>query len=105
MATELVKPTSTATKPATKADKLRSLKNCMARILAPTRETLSPRSGGGLIQLSDFDLGAQLHHRVVRQVQKSAAPLALWCICANSFSRQCAMPLPMEGITVSRDRK
>ena len=46
----------------------------------------------GLIQSSDFDLGAQLHHRVVRQVQKSAAPLALWCICAKSFSRQWAMP-------------
>ncbi len=30
MATELVNPTSTATKPAVKADRLRSLKNCMA---------------------------------------------------------------------------
>ena len=30
MATELVKPTSTATKPAVAADRLRSLKNCMA---------------------------------------------------------------------------
>jgi RHH-type proline utilization regulon transcriptional repressor/proline dehydrogenase/delta 1-pyrroline-5-carboxylate dehydrogenase len=37
--------------------------------------------------------------------RKSAAPLALWCICANSFSRQGAMPLPMVGITVSRERK
>ncbi len=35
MATELVKPTSTATKPAVKADRLRSLKNCMGAILAP----------------------------------------------------------------------
>ena len=34
MATELVKPTSTATKPAVKADGLRSLKNCMGRIVA-----------------------------------------------------------------------
>jgi hypothetical protein len=34
MATELVKPTSTATKPAVKADRLRSLKNCMGTILA-----------------------------------------------------------------------
>ena len=37
--------------------------------------------------------------------RKSAAPLALWCICANSFSRHGAMPPPMVGITVSRDRK
>ena len=37
--------------------------------------------------------------------RKSAAPLALWCICANSFSRQVAMPPPMVGITVSRDKK
>src|SRR5437899_11531936 len=29
MATELVKPTSTATKPAVKAERLRSLKNCI----------------------------------------------------------------------------
>ena len=35
MATELVKPTSTATKPAVKADRLKSLKNCMRGILAP----------------------------------------------------------------------
>ena len=33
IATELVKPTSTATKPAVTADGLRSLKNCMGRIL------------------------------------------------------------------------
>ena len=38
-------------------------------------------------------------------LRKSAAALALWCICANSFSRQGAMPLPMVGMTVSRDRK
>ena len=37
--------------------------------------------------------------------KKSAAPLALWCICANSFSRQSAMPLPIVGTTVSRERK
>ena len=37
--------------------------------------------------------------------RKSAAPLALWCIWANSFSRQVAMPPPMVGITVSRDKK
>jgi len=35
MATELVKPTSTATKPATAVERLRSLKNCMGAILAP----------------------------------------------------------------------
>jgi len=37
MATELVKPTSTATKPAVKADRLRSLKNCMAAFWHCTR--------------------------------------------------------------------
>jgi hypothetical protein len=37
MATELVKPTSTATKPAVKADRLKSLKNRMAPILPGTR--------------------------------------------------------------------
>jgi hypothetical protein len=31
-ATELVKPTSTATKPALTDDRLRSLKNCIARL-------------------------------------------------------------------------
>ena len=35
MATELVKPTSTATKPATAVERLRSLKNCMGTILSP----------------------------------------------------------------------
>ena len=37
--------------------------------------------------------------------RKSAAPLALWCICANSFSRQGAMPSPSRGTTLSRERK
>ena len=37
--------------------------------------------------------------------RNAAAPLALWCICANSFSRHGAMPLPSVGITTSRDRK
>ena len=35
-----------------------------------------------------------------------AALVAAWCICANSFLRQAAMPLrPVTGTTVSRDRK
>jgi len=38
-------------------------------------------------------------------LRKSAAALALWCIWANSFSRQVAMPPPMVGTTTSRDRK
>ncbi|MNG25106.1 hypothetical protein D3C84_1099140 [compost metagenome] len=42
MATELVKPTSTATKPATKAERLRSLKNRMRRIV-PAGRKLRPR--------------------------------------------------------------
>ena len=37
--------------------------------------------------------------------KKSAAPLALWCICANSFSRHGAMPLPRVGMITSRDKK
>jgi hypothetical protein len=37
--------------------------------------------------------------------RKSRRAARVWCICANSFSRHCAMPLPMVGITVSRDRK
>ena len=35
-----------------------------------------------------------------------AALVAAWCICANSFLRQAAMPLrPVTGTTVSRDKK
>lgn len=37
--------------------------------------------------------------------RKSAAALALWCICAYSFSRHCAIPAPMVGTTTSRERK
>jgi hypothetical protein len=37
MATELVKPTSTATKPAVKAERLRSLKNRIARLCREAR--------------------------------------------------------------------
>ena len=42
---------------------------------------------------------------LVGKFKKAAAPLALWCIWANSFSRQVAMPPPMVGITMSRDKK
>jgi RHH-type proline utilization regulon transcriptional repressor/proline dehydrogenase/delta 1-pyrroline-5-carboxylate dehydrogenase len=79
------------------------------RFCAEQTVTVNTTAAGGNAALlaggADFDFAAQLHHGVVRQIQKSAAPLALWCICANSFSRQGAMPLPMVGITVSRDRK
>jgi allantoinase len=37
--------------------------------------------------------------------RNAAAPLALWCSCANSFSRHGAMPLPSVGMTTSRERK
>ncbi|SDO76544.1 hypothetical protein SAMN04489708_103156 [Paracidovorax cattleyae] len=37
--------------------------------------------------------------------RKSAAELALWCICAKSFCRQTAMAAPSVGTTVSRARK
>jgi hypothetical protein len=42
---------------------------------------------------------------LVGKFKNSAAALALWCICAKSFSRQGAMPPPMVGITMSRDKK
>jgi hypothetical protein len=37
--------------------------------------------------------------------KKSAAELALRCICANSFSRHCAMPPATVGTMLSRDKK
>ena len=102
MGTELVKPTSSATKPAANAQGLRSLKQlrnvgdraCSLRVTAvcPTRS-----------QISIFEPNSTTE--LLGSFRKSAAPLALWCICANSFSRHCAMPLPMVGMTVSRDRK
>lgn len=51
IATELVKPTSTATKPAVKAEGLRSLKNCMARIVARNvaRKQILTFAGGDAI--------------------------------------------------------
>ena len=92
IATELVKPTSTATKPAVKADRLKSLKK-RSRI-ADEPPAL------------DLDLGAELDHaRCSAAPGSPPPPLALWCIWANSFSRQGAMPLPSVGITTSRDRK
>ncbi len=42
---------------------------------------------------------------LVGKFKNAAAPLALWCIWAKSFSRQVAMPPPMVGITMSRDKK
>ena len=44
MATELVKPTNTATKPATKADRLISLKNCMGAHSGTPLRTTRPDS-------------------------------------------------------------
>jgi hypothetical protein len=44
--------------------------------------------------MSDLDLAAQLHHRVARQVQVFGRAVALWCMKANSFSRQGIMPAP-----------
>jgi len=105
MATELVKPTSTATKPAVKADRLRSLKNCMGRFWHCTgvvhdRLALALKKER---QISIFEPSSTT--ALLGRCRKSAAPLALWCIWAKSFSRQGAMPLPMVGTTVSRERK
>ena len=55
------------------------------------------------LQISIFEPSSTTE--LLGSFRKSAAPLALWCICANSFSRQVAMPPPMVGITVSRDKK
>src|SRR5690349_23195623 len=57
IATELVKPTSTATKPAVKAERLKSLKNRIAD---------EPRL--------DFDLRAEFDHGVVRQPEEVGRP-------------------------------
>ena len=83
IATELVKPTSTATKPAVAAG--------------------SDRSRQKLIQISTFAPSSTT--RLVGRFRKSAAAAALRCMLANSFSRQSAMPSPRVGMTMSRDRK
>ncbi len=51
MAMELVNPTSTATKPAVAEDRLRSLKNRMARIVPPSRRALRGLSSGLVLVL------------------------------------------------------
>lgn len=56
-----------------------------------------------LCQIAIFDPSSTT--ALFGKYRKSAAALALWCICANNFSRQGANPPPMVGITVSRDRK
>src|SRR6185312_389953 len=71
MATELVKPTSTATNPALKALRERSLKKRIGtgpwgyrRGLQPLRQPAARGVG------SELDFRAQFHHRVVRQVEE-----------------------------------
>ncbi len=54
-------------------------------------------------QISIFDPSSTT--ALLGRFRKSATPLALWCICANSFSRHGAMPLPTLGVTTSRERK
>ena len=87
MATELVKPTSTATKPATTADSDRSFQK--------------PRIGDG--QISTLEPSSTM--RLAGRFRKSAAAAALRCMPAKSFSRHIAMPSPKVGMTLSRDRK
>lgn len=164
MATELVKPTNTATNPATKAETLIP-RNCirpdpacaaLSEQARPQRfpatapnpldlrtplgrqrcgayfsdgdslplplplplrysrwkpqTTFGAEAGEGgafatqsVSQISIFDPSSTT--ALLGRFRKSAAALALRCICANSFSLQGAMPLPIVGITVSRERK
>jgi hypothetical protein len=62
-----------------------------------------PRVNGHAAQISIFEPNSTT--ALLGSPRKSAAPLALWCICAYSFSRQGALPLPMVGTTTSRERK
>ena len=91
MTTELVKPTSTATKPATTADR---------RQVAP--EPAHARSLASA-QISTFEPSSTM--RLAGRFRKSAAAAALRCMVAKSFSRHIAMPSPKVGMTLSRDRK
>ncbi len=54
-------------------------------------------------QISIFDPSSTT--ALFGKFKNSAAALALWCICANSFSRQGAMPWCRVGMTMSRERK
>ena len=71
----------------------------------PLRGGAATRSGQatGVVYISIFEPSSTT--ALFGRYRKSAAPLALWCICAKSFSRQAAMPLPRVGMTVSRERK
>ena len=55
------------------------------------------------LQISTFDPSSTT--RFAGRLRKSAAAAALRCMLANSFSRQLAMPLPIVGMTMSRERK
>ena len=111
-ATELVKPTSAATKPATIAERERSFSNCASmqgqRRAAPKRPR-TPAAGwhryswaGGCHMAT---LAPSSTTRLAGRLRKSAAAAALRCMLEYSFSRQLAMPLPSVGMTISRDRK
>ncbi len=102
MATELVMPTSTATKPAVKEASEVSRNNegrGTTLTMAPTSIALSQ----GCAQISTLEPSSTT--RFVGRFRKSAAEAALRCMLAKSFSRQKAMPAPMVGMTMSRLRK
>ena len=61
------------------------------------------RKRGGSAQISTLEPNSTT--RLVGRRRKSAAAEALRCMPANSFSRQSAMPPPIVGMTMSRDRK
>ena len=71
---------------------------------ARDRRALQGQAQEGLtVQISTFDPSSTT--RFVGRLRKSAAAAALRCMPAKSFSRQSAMPPPIVGMTMSRDRK
>ena len=118
--TELVKPTSTATKPATTAESdasrqrmpWREYRGCpsvaaVAEILpwplAQSAIAAVLRAGASPAQISTLAPSSTI--RLVGRLRKSAAAAALRCIEAKSFSRHIGMPSPSVGMTMSRLRK
>ncbi len=124
MATELVKPTSTATKPAVADETLRSRKKDMKRFCpgakglyqrvprirlrrssgtAPQWGVTRRQARRGGRQISTLDPSSTT--ALAGRLRNAAAPAALWCMAANSFSRHGAMPPCSVGVTTSRERK
>ena len=75
------------------------------RLYAQLRGLDAERNAGLFAELLDFTRLAPFTTRLAGRFRKSAADEALRCMLAKSFSRHGAMPLPMVGMTMSRDRK